>query len=96
MIVEQQDQVLLLYGQAVLVQVAAGSNANPPIGGGGSYGADTFVGPTAPSYGTPGPVSSTRYFAGGGGGANQGPTSGSTHAGGVGGGGTGASVGPGK
>jgi len=71
---------------------AAGSNANPPIGGAGSYIADTFVGPTAPSYGTPGPVSSTRYFAGGGGGANQGPTSGSTHAGGVGGGGTGASV----
>jgi len=71
---------------------AAGSNANPPIGGAGSYIADTFVGPTASSYGTPGPVSSTRYFAGGGGGANQGPTSGSTHAGGAGGGGTGASV----
>ena len=71
---------------------AAGSNANPPIGGAGSYIGDTFLGPTAPSYGTPGPVSSTRYFAGGGGGANQGPTSSSNHAGGVGGGGTGAAV----
>jgi hypothetical protein len=37
-------------------------------GGDGSYIAPGFVGPTAPSYGTPGPVSSTRYFAGGGGG----------------------------
>ena len=37
-------------------------------GGDGSYIADTFFGPTAPSYGTPGPVGSTRYFAGGGGG----------------------------
>ena len=36
-------------------------------GGVGSYVADGFFGPTAPSYGTPGPVSSTRYFAGGGG-----------------------------
>tara|TARA_R110000803_G_scaffold193230_1_gene256163 strand:- start:2 stop:934 length:933 start_codon:yes stop_codon:yes gene_type:complete len=71
---------------------APGSNASPQIGGAGSFIADTFIGPTAPSYGTPGPVGSTRYLAGGGGGANQGPTSGSTHAGGVGGGGTGASV----
>jgi len=38
-------------------------------GGSGTYIADPFIGPTAPSYGTPGPVSSTRYFAGGGGGA---------------------------
>ena len=37
-------------------------------GGDGSYIADTFFGPTAPSYGTPGPVGSTRYFSGGGGG----------------------------
>jgi len=39
----------------------------------GSYLADSFVGPTAPSYGTPGPVSSTRYFAGGGGGGIRTP-----------------------
>ena len=38
-------------------------------GGAGSYIAPGFVGPTAPSYGTTGPVSSTRYFAGGGGGS---------------------------
>jgi hypothetical protein len=37
-------------------------------GGLGSYIADGFVGPTAPSYGTPGPVGSTRYFSGGAGG----------------------------
>ena len=36
-------------------------------GGVGSYLPDGFIGTTAPSYGTPGPVSSTRYFAGGGG-----------------------------
>jgi len=40
-------------------------------GGPGSYIADPFIGPTAPSYGTPGPVGSTRYFAGGGGGAGR-------------------------
>ena len=37
-------------------------------GGNGSFIPDAYMGPTAPSYGTPGPVSSTRYFAGGGGG----------------------------
>ena len=42
-------------------------------GGAGSFIADGFVGPTAPSYGTPGPVSSVRYFAGGGGGSNKTP-----------------------
>jgi hypothetical protein len=36
-------------------------------GGSGSYLDDNFIGPTAPSYGTPGPVGSTRYFAAGGG-----------------------------
>ena len=40
-------------------------------GGIGSYLSDSFVGPTAPSYGTSGPVSSTRYFAGGGGGSSR-------------------------
>ena len=67
---------------------AAGGNAscgNGGIGGAGSFIADAFIGPTAPSYGTPGPVGSTRYFAGGGGGNTDGGGS----AGGVGGGGRG-------
>ena len=62
-------------------------------GGVGSYIADSFFGPTAPSYGTPGPVSSVRYFAGGGGGggiAGYSPTPSVTAgAGGAGGGGAG-------
>jgi hypothetical protein len=72
---------------------AVGGNGTegPPgvggAGGNGSYIGDPFVGPTAPSYGTPGPVSSTRYFAGGGGGSNERP--GSAGAGGAGGGGAG-------
>jgi hypothetical protein len=53
---------------------AAGSDGAPGsaggAGGAGSYIADPFIGPTAPSYGTPGPVSNTRFFAGGGGGAS--------------------------
>jgi hypothetical protein len=40
-------------------------------GGAGSFFADDIIGPTAPSYGTPGPVGSTRYFSGGGGGGNR-------------------------
>jgi len=61
----------------------------PSAGGIGSYIDDTFIGPTAPSYGEAGPVGSTRYFAGGGaGGAGcaPGPT---TISGGIGGGGDG-------
>ena len=42
-------------------------------GGAGSYISDSAIGPTAPSYGTPGPVSNVRYFAGGGGGSNKTP-----------------------
>ena len=61
-------------------------------GGPGSYIADAILGPTASSYGTPGPVSSTRYFSGGGGGGSDGaaarPSTGGT--GGSGGGGAGA------
>tara|TARA_A100000171_G_scaffold3619_1_gene3044 strand:+ start:1268 stop:2671 length:1404 start_codon:yes stop_codon:yes gene_type:complete len=61
-----------------------GDNSDPDYGAGGvgAYIADPFIGPTAPSYGTPGPVSSTRYFAGGGSGApgpgsaSQGPPAG--------------------
>ena len=48
--------------------VGVGSRPGLGTGGAGSYVSDDFFGPTAPSYGTPGPVSSTRYFAGGGGG----------------------------
>ena len=71
----------------------AGGAATPTPGatastaGAGSFVADTFIGPpAAPSYGEPGPVSNTRYFAGGGGGGLGG---GGPNAGGVGGGGDG-------
>ncbi len=87
---------------------AAGTNGGTPgvggTGGVGSYISDSFIGPTAPSYGTPGPASSTRYFAGGGAGGpnpntNSGAggggdassatgTAGTTNTGGGGGGGT--------
>ena len=69
-------------GAAVL-----GSNAGPFVGGAGgtgSYIACAMVGPTAPSYGTPGPATG-RYFAGGGGGSTDGP--GTQGVGGAGGGG---------
>jgi hypothetical protein len=70
---------------------AVGSDGNPAgTGGAGSYLADPFIGPTAPSYGTPGPVSSTRYFAGGGAGS---PGPGGAVCGGVGGGGPVGTVG---
>jgi hypothetical protein len=52
----------------------AGGNSAPGgagKGGIGSFIADPFIGPTAPSYGTAGPVSSVRYFAGGGGAGMQ-------------------------
>jgi hypothetical protein len=52
---------------------AVGGDSGPSLGGtggAGSYIADALIGPTAPSYGTPGPVGSTRFFAGGGGGAS--------------------------
>jgi len=48
-----------------------GPNPSKGVGGAGSYIADPFIGPTAPSYGTPGPESSTRYFGGGGGGGSN-------------------------
>ena len=50
-------------GTAYILTRASGGN-----GGSGTYIDDNFIGPTAPSYGTPGPVGSTRYFGGGGGG----------------------------
>jgi len=67
------------------------------VGGAGSFISDTFVGSPAPGFGTPGPVSSTRYFAGGGGGAGGidcGPST-TGGAGGAGGGGAGGNGGSG-
>ena len=74
---------------------ASPGNSSSGNGGEGSYLSDSFVGPTAPSYGTPGPVSSARYFAGGGGGSarNTSYTRGSAPPGG--GGGQGGFYGPG-
>jgi len=76
---------------------AVGANSSHRCGGCGgigSYLGDAFFGPIAPSYGTPGPVSSTRYFSGGGGGATDGPAPvGSTGGtGGAGGGGDGTNA----
>jgi|TARA_A100001015_G_scaffold192941_1_gene215034 hypothetical protein len=67
----------------------AGSTTTSGNGGTGLPLADTFFGPTAPSYGTPGPVSSTRYFAGGGGGSGDADSSPRGAQGGAGGGGAG-------
>ena len=72
---------------------AAGGDAAHAVGGtggAGSYIADDYFGPTAPSYGEAGPASDTRYFAGGGGGGTcQTPPSTPSALGGVGGGGNG-------
>ena len=71
---------------------AAGGNGGPPSsipgpGGNGSFIADAFIKTAcAPTYGTPGPVGSTRYFAGGGEGGADAPPG--TGAGGIGGGGS--------
>ena len=74
-----------------------GGNATAPVsiggaGGIGSFIADGFLGPTAPSYGTPGPVSNVRYFAGGGAGGAGYP--GGSAPGGTGGAGGGGDGGP--
>jgi hypothetical protein len=58
-------------------------------GGIGSYWPNPLFGPTAPSYGTSGPVPGVRYFAGGGGGGSIVPLSSAGGTGGAGGGGTG-------
>ena len=71
----------------------SGGNASDNAGGSAGIGSnipDAFFGPTAPSYGTPGPSGSTRYFSGGGGGYGQ-LTQGM---GGSGGGGNGLAFGP--
>ena len=75
---------------------AGGNGPNPVTTGGaggiGSFIADGFLGPTAPSYGTPGPVSNVRYFAGGGAGGAGYP--GGAVPGGTGGAGGGGDGGP--
>jgi len=74
---------------------ATGSNAPGSAGGAGGIGspiATTFFGPTAPTYGTPGPAPG-RFFAGGGGGGGCGIPGGTGGAGG--GGNGGGSPGPG-
>ncbi len=71
---------------------AVGGSEGASRGGNGGTGgplADAFFGPTAPSYGTPGPAGSTRYFAGGGGGGGQSPGASPAGTGGSGGGGAG-------
>ena len=70
---------------------AVGGNGSPSSsgnGGIGSYIADSFIGPTAPSYGESGPVGSTRYLAAGGGGGGY-PQASQAGSGGIGGGGDG-------
>jgi len=72
-------------------------NSNPTetggVGGLGAHFSDAFFGPTAPSYGTPGPTGSSRYFAGGGGAGIY--CAGTAGAGGSGGGGAGSRNSPG-
>jgi hypothetical protein len=77
--------------------VRSGDPADGGDGGIGSFVADAFFGPTAPSYGTPGPASSTRYFAGGGGGGVESAPSipGGLGSNGTGGAGGGGQAGPG-
>jgi hypothetical protein len=77
---------------------AVGGNAPGPSSGGGNGGigsswTNPLFGPTAPSYGTAGPVPGVRYFSGGGGGAVNNP--GTAGTGGSGGGGN-ATQGPGQ
>jgi hypothetical protein len=71
---------------------ASGGATRPAagVGGSGSFLDDNSIGPTAPSYGTPGPTGSTRYFAGGGGGGGH---QAQGNSGGAGGGGAGANPG---
>tara|TARA_R110000737_G_C14397975_1_gene453614 strand:- start:21 stop:731 length:711 start_codon:yes stop_codon:yes gene_type:complete len=76
---------------------AVGINGSPSGGGGG--GAGSFISPffATPGQGTPGPVGSVRYFAGGGGGVqhrNQSPAT--PGPGGAGGGGQGSPTSPGN
>ena len=80
-------------GGATAVGGSSGTSAGG-VGGAGGYTPDAMIGPTAPSYGTPGPASSTRYFSGGGGGGGSDPNGRPGGAGGVGGGGAGVAPEP--
>jgi len=51
--------------------IPAPAQTLPAYGGRGSNWPNPAFGPTATSYGTPGPVADTRYFAGGGGGSGN-------------------------
>ena len=81
-------------GGAGTAGFAGGSHGPGPTGGDGGTGdfiPTSFIGPTAPSYGEPGPAG--RYFAGGGGGGQYGGSPGASvgsSEGGLGGGGNGA------
>ena len=84
-------------GGAGAVGVDASGTGGPGVGQGGCGGAGSFIptafiGPTAPSYGEPGPAG--RYFAGGGGGGSMFGAA-PLGVGGLGGGGDGASGPPG-
>jgi len=62
-----------------------GTNQDGGIGGSGGPGSfldDDAIGPTAPSYGTPGPEPVTRYFSGGGGSSGPSPVASTGGAGG--------------
>jgi hypothetical protein len=74
-------------GGATVAGTDGRNNACSPSGGDGGDGAGTLIisGPTAPTYGSPGPSAPLRYYAGGGGGSHEGVVV----AGGAGGGGTG-------
>jgi hypothetical protein len=74
-------------GGAGAVGGNAPSSTQSGAGGVGSYWPNPLFGPTAPSYGTPGPVADVRYFSGGGGGGSYINASGGS--GGSGGGGAG-------
>jgi hypothetical protein len=76
-------------GAAAAGTTNVGPTSTGGNGGIGSYISNCVFGPTAPSYGTPGPVSSTRYFAGGG--SSYG--TGASGTAGAGGGGTAATAG---
>ena len=81
-------------GGGATVAGTAGTYPNTGgCGGDGTYVPDGWFGPTAPSYGTPGPVGSTRWFAGGGAGAQ---CTGPLVPGGAGGGGNGSGNTPGN
>ena len=54
---------------------SSGGNGTPTVGGAGGNGAGTQIN-TSPSFGTPGPSPTLRYFAGGGGGGGNTGTSG--------------------